>query len=136
MLDEATFAAWLESYGRAWQEGDPALIVDLFTADAAYFEVPFDAPIVGREAIRHYWTVGAQQSQTAVTFTYRILGVRGNDGVAHWKATFTRLPSRNRVRLDGILLATFDREGKCRVFREWWHRQEEAPLPRTASAAS
>ncbi len=45
-------------------------------------------------------------------------------GIAHWWASFLRIPSGKRVHLDGVLAATFDAEGKCRLFREWWHKRE------------
>ena len=45
--------------------------------------------------------------------------------VAHWRANFKRLPSGNMVKLDGIFKVEFSDDGKCEVFREWWHRIEE-----------
>jgi hypothetical protein len=45
-------------------------------------------------------------------------------GIARWQAHFNRLPSCEPVALDGVLQATFVETGLCRIFREWWHRQE------------
>jgi hypothetical protein len=45
-------------------------------------------------------------------------------GIARWWATFTRTPSQKRVQLDGIFVCTMDEQGRCRLFQEWWHRQE------------
>jgi len=124
MVTHTSFGTWLNEYGRAWETGNPTLAVQLFSADAIYHEVPFDEPMTGQEAIRKYWEEGAEQSQTDIHFTYDILAVNGHTGIADWKASFTRLPSRNQVQLDGILTVQFDDQGKCIIYREWWHRHE------------
>jgi len=117
------FESWLNEYGRAWETGNPTLAVQLFSADALYHEVPFDEPMLGQEAIRKYWEEGAD-TQTDIHFAYTILAITEETGIAHWKASFTRLPSRNHVKLDGILTAQLNERGECMAFREWWHRQE------------
>jgi uncharacterized protein (TIGR02246 family) len=49
------YADWLERYRRAWVERDADAAARLFTEDATYREQPFQAPFVGRTAIRNYW---------------------------------------------------------------------------------
>ena len=123
-MNRETFDAWLRAYGRAWEEGDADAAAALFAPDAAYHETPFATPMVGRAAIYEYWRAGAGQSQRDVQFNFTILNLSERTGLAHWTASFLRLPSGRPVRLDGILAATFDDEGRCSLFREWWHRQE------------
>ena len=123
-MNETQFAAWLDAYGRAWQEGDAKAVMTLFAAGATYHETPFDPPLMGLDAIHDHWKAGAGQTQTEVVFTYDVLSVAGDLGLAHWRATFVRLPARSAVRLDGALAARFDANGRCTEFREWWHRQE------------
>jgi hypothetical protein len=118
------FERWLKGYGEAWESGDPHLAVELFADDARYFETPFDEPMIGRQAIYSYWTEGANQTQRDVQFTYRILSLKQNLGIAHWEAKFVRIPSDRQVELDGVLLVEFDEDGQCTVFREWWHHRE------------
>ena len=36
------FRQWLDRYGDAWREGEPEAVAQLFCADAAYHETPFD----------------------------------------------------------------------------------------------
>jgi len=124
-LSEAAFTAWLDAYGRAWVDGAPDKIVVLFAEGAQYFETPFDPPMVGRDAIAQYWTEGAQEGQTDVVFSADILAVSGDQGLAHWTASFTRVPGGQHVRLDGVLQVSFDAAGAATVFREWWHRVED-----------
>lgn len=118
------FQEWLEQYGRAWMEGDPAAVVELFAEDAAYYEEPFLSPMAGREAIHRYWTEGAQEGQTDISFQFSIIAVKKDTGYAHWQAAFTRIPANTHVELDGILAAKFNKAKQCTEFREWWHRKE------------
>jgi hypothetical protein len=123
-LTPTAFDDWVRAYGRAWETGDPSAVVTLFAADAAYHETPFDEPMVGTEAIRQYWSEGAGLSQRDVRFGFTTLATTDRTGIAHWRASFTRVPSGVGVELDGVLAAEFDGEGRRRVFREWWHRRE------------
>jgi hypothetical protein len=118
------FEDWLRRYGEAWIGGDPAAAVRLFAEDATYHETPFDPPMVGSEAIRRYWTEGAQDGQREVTFAAQPVTVEGGVGYARWQATFVRVRNRAFVELDGMLAARFADDGRCSEFREWWHRRE------------
>jgi SnoaL-like domain len=119
------FQHWLDLYGNAWVAGDSDAVVQLFTADAAYYETPFDAPMIGTQAIHRYWTEGAKSSQTDVTFQALPISFDQDTGCAHWRATFRRVPSRTFVELDGVLLVKFTAARRCQELREWWHRREK-----------
>ena len=119
------FDSWLQKYGAAWEKGDPDSAMTLFASDALYYETPFDDPMIGREAIYKYWREGAELDQEDIHFSYIILAVEGNVGLAHWRAQFKRLSSEKHVTLDGIFKVEFNDEGICEVFREWWHRTEK-----------
>lgn len=119
------FASWLQSYGQAWVQRDPARAAVLFANDARYYETPFEKPMIGRKAIYKYWSEGVRSGQTDVSFRTNILVATGGLGLAHWHARFVRVPSGNIVELDGILQATFNAAGQCTEFREWWHRSEK-----------
>jgi ketosteroid isomerase-like protein len=121
------FSKWLEEYGSAWQTGDVQSVVTLFAHNARYEETPFDAPMIGREAIARYWDEGANKSQKEIRFHHQILAVLGATGLATWQASFIRVPSGIHVDLDGVLAADFTPEGTCVRFREWWHRVERSP---------
>jgi uncharacterized protein (TIGR02246 family) len=125
-VNESEFRLWLERYGQAWKNRDPEAAAALFSEDARYYEIPFQAPAQGRDGVRQYWT-GATRSQADITFSYDIVSVSGSRGIARWRATFRRVPSEVRVRLDGIFLLEFNNEGLCCELREWWHRAESEP---------
>ncbi len=124
MIAPQAFGSWLRRYGEAWIAGDPWAALKLFTDDAAYYETPFEPPMVGSDAIRRYWTEGAQDSQRNVTVAAQPIGLDGDTAYARWQATFERLPAGSFVELDGVLAASFAPDGRCREFREWWHRRE------------
>ena len=50
----------MTAYGKASAENNPRASAELFSQNAEYYETPFDPPMVGRDAIREYWEVGAQ----------------------------------------------------------------------------
>jgi hypothetical protein len=123
LMDSLTlehFSRWMESYGRASEEGDPRASADLFTQDACYYESPFDDPIEGRDAIYEYWLRGAQTLKDKES-TFEILAVRGNLGIARWQVKFTAIESNKRISLDCLFVVEFGENGLCQTFREWWH---------------
>lgn len=120
-MDRTTFESWLDAYKRVWEDRDPEAAADLFTADAAYHETPFEAPARGRDGIRDYWS-DATRYQAGIEFSYEVLATTGSAGIAHWHCQFTRPTADSTVELDGIFVVELDADGKCTEFREWWHR--------------
>ncbi len=119
-LTPAALEAWLARYEEAWVLRDPARAAALFTENAAYHEMPFDAPKAGRSGIRDYWeTVTADQRD--VDFTSSVVAVSGPVGVARWSAKLQSASSGVHVELDGVFVLTFDDGGLCSELREWWH---------------
>lgn len=122
-MTEEGLRIWLDAYGRVWERRDPDAVLELFADDAVYHETPFSPPLCGRDAIREYWR-HVQRSQNQIRFSYESLTIDGNRAVAHWSASFVRIPSGIKVKLDGIFLLTFNAEGRCQTLREWWQKQE------------
>src|SRR5688572_7905947 len=119
-LSPAAVEAWLARYKEAWEQHDSALAASLFTANAAYHEMPFDAPKAGRAGIRDYWaTVTADQRD--VEFKSQVVAVNGATAVARWSASLKAASSGVRVELDGVFVLTFEGSGLCSELREWWH---------------
>lgn len=123
-MDRESFQEWLEAYKLAWETRTPEAAGELFTEEALYYEAPFAEPLEGQTGVVAYWS-DVPRSQKQIQFDYQILAVTGNTGIAHWQASFVRILSGAFVELDGILTAEMDEDGRCRVFREWWHSKEE-----------
>lgn len=125
-ISSGIFNKWMAKYGQAWEAGDAQGAADLFAEEAPYRVTPFDEPLEGREAIQAYWQAGPGTGQKDVQFSYRIVSVQGDEGIARWQVGFQREDSDNIVKLNGILIAKYDDSGLCTEFEEWWHRKESA----------
>ncbi len=123
-MDYDAFKSWLKAYGSAWEATDPRAAAELFSEEATYQETPFSEPLRGRAAIFDYWSHVAR-SQEQIRFGFDILTVTEDSGIAHWWASFLRIPSRTRVKLDGIFVISLDGENRCKALKEWWQKQEK-----------
>jgi hypothetical protein len=129
LVTPAMFAAWLDHYGAAWEARDAAAAGPLFTENATYHEMPFDAPMQGRAAIQAYWArVTANQSDIQVT--YEVIACAGDRGAAHWHAVFNT--GADRVELDGMFVCRFADATHVSALQEWWHAKA---IPGGASAS-
>ncbi len=116
------FHSWLEMYGKASKENDPQASVDLFAHNAKYYESPFKEPMIGHGAIFEYWNRGANNLKDKES-SYEIFSTKDNLGIAHWRSNFTVVESDERFALDCLFVVEFDEDGRCTIFREWWHLQ-------------
>ena len=117
----------MDAYGAAWKSNEPNDVARLFAPDAVYSFGPFreEDELHGRDLIVDTWVAdpGAQQD---VQFEHEPIAVEGDRGVAHWRASFTAPATGARVTLDGVMVLTFDEEGRCTEHREWYNRREES----------
>jgi hypothetical protein len=121
-MDLSTLKSWLDAYGRAWEARSPEMAEVLFTEDASYQEPPYDKPMRGRSAIVEYWS-HVPRTQEDIHFNYEIIALTIDVAIIHWTASFTRIASRAKVKLDGIFLLNFE-SNHCRSLREWWVRHQ------------
>lgn len=119
-LTPAEHAAWLDRYKQAWEARDAAAAGALFTAEASYHEMPFDAPMQGRAAIEAYWA-RVTAGQANVRFSYEIVETARDQGVSHWHATFNGVPGGETIELDGVFVCRFADANTVSALREWWH---------------
>jgi hypothetical protein len=111
------YADWLARYRRAWIERDADAASQLFTEDATYREQPFQAPFVGREAIRDYWA-RVTASQTSVELRYGQPIVDDRRLAVEWWANLQT--NDGPLTLAGEFLLLFADSGECRELREYW----------------
>jgi len=115
---------WLREYGSAWERKDGPAFVALFSSDVRYYWTPFSEPRAGHAALAEAFE-SAIARQEKIRFEATVLSVTADQGVAHWSCSFDRRNAGHRVRLDGVFVMDFDADGACRVFREWWHSDED-----------
>jgi ketosteroid isomerase-like protein len=122
-LTKSALEAWLARYESAWEMRDADRAAALFTPNALYHEMPFEAPKNGRAGIHDYWAM-VTADQRDIDFRSEAIAVAGNTGVAHWSATFKLESTGAKVELDGIFVLELDASGACTSLREWWHVRE------------
>lgn len=123
-VQQAAASNWFRQINSAWERLDAAAATALFADDARYQDYPFDTPLRGAKEIRAYWDDVAR-GQRDVHTSYELLSACDNTSIVHWTASFVRVPSGQKVRLDGIAEVILNKRGKCTLFREWWDRQQK-----------
>ena len=123
-LTTATLEDWLGRYEVAWETRDANKAAALFTPDATYHEMPFDAPLEGAEKIREYWS-RVTADQRDIDFSAKPIMVDDDTGVAEWTATFRTASTGAAIELNGVFVLTFDAAGRCTALREWWHVRQK-----------
>jgi len=118
-LTAAKVDTWLQGYKTAWETRDAGKAAALFSEDATYRDEAFAEPYQGRAGIRKYWT-DVTSDQKDVNFTYEVLAVTGNTGIAHWHSELTQPSSGSKVILDGMFVLDFAPDGLCKSLQEWW----------------
>jgi hypothetical protein len=120
-MERAAVADWLKSYVRAWETYQPDAIGDLFSEAATYVYHPFDEPIVGRDAIVASWLADPDAPGT-YEGSYEPIAIDGNVAVANGRSRYFKDSSRSELikQWDNIFVIEFDKDGRCRSFREWY----------------
>lgn len=114
---------WFHRLNEAWENRNAAAATALFSRSAKYWDDPFGRPQWGLKKIRAYWN-DVSAGQRDVHTSYEVLSSCSGKNLVHWSARFTRIPSGQKVRLDGIAEFILDRHGKALSFREWWNREQ------------
>lgn len=122
-MELSEFQKWLDAYGRAWEARDPLAAAALYTESGSYQVTPFVEPLLGRQAILEYWREVARTEEN-IRFGSEILAVTKDSGIAHWWASFVRVPPGLPTKLDGIFVIALDAAGLCSSLREWWHKAQ------------
>jgi len=109
--------AWLDAYVVAWRSYDPDDIANLFADDATYAYHPWDEPIRGLDAIVTAW-LAEQDQPDSWEAEYRPLLVAGDQAVAIGETRY----ANGKVYFN-LWPLTFDEDGKCTDFVEWYMTQ-------------
>lgn len=111
-------AAWIEAYGRAWEERDPEAAAALFAEDALYKVTPFRPAHAGRDGVREYWD-SATSAQDRVRVRFGEPFGAGERVAVEWWTTLVT-DGGDELTLTGCLLLRFGADGLCEELREYW----------------
>jgi hypothetical protein len=120
-VERAAVVDWLKAYVRAWKTYEPGAIGDLFSDDATYSFHPYDELVVGRQAIVESWLKDTDAPGTYEA-TYEPIAIDGDVAVVNGRSSYFRDSSRGDLarEWDNIFVIEFDKDGRCRSFREWY----------------
>ncbi|OGG36611.1 hypothetical protein A3J20_00560 [Candidatus Gottesmanbacteria bacterium RIFCSPLOWO2_02_FULL_42_29] len=115
---------WINKMGQAWVERNPNAILTLFADKFQYFESPFTKPLSDKKTLLALWQE-VPASQKDVSFEFEIISETQFRYIAHWKSSFTRIPTGKKAFLDGIFLINLNNQGLCTLFKQWWVNKEK-----------
>ena len=127
-MTDLTYAAagdLLDRYARARHNWDGDAFVDLHTDDVEVVRSPFEAALVGHNALRQA-LLDASEAEEQVEFVFERHWVVASMILAAWHASYVHRQTRARVRFAGF--ATFEIAGDGRINRaRYWYNRAETP---------
>lgn len=121
-MTQQQFNKWLQGLKNAWETKNPNVVVDLCAEKFLWYETPFSKPLDTKKQLLEEWKSVLNQENISVSF--EILSINENVGIAQWNVTFTRLPSREKITLDGIFKVSLNEQGECTEFHQWYNLKE------------
>jgi ketosteroid isomerase-like protein len=129
MIDRATVSQWIADYEGAWRTPRTEGLTELFSDDATYFQSPYEAPVVGIDAIRRMWDEERDSYDEIFTLVTEIVAVESDTAVVRAEVHYD--PPVGQEYRD-LWVLRFDGSGRCAWFEEWpfWPgRPYQAPDP-------
>jgi ketosteroid isomerase-like protein len=115
-----TYSGMIERFGKAWEQGKPEEITEIFADDAVFLASPFDEPLSGKAAIAEYWK-DIPVEQAEVSFRFGEIYAAGPWFSTEYKCTFRRRRTGQMIDVRGSLFCE-TQEGKISEMRMYWHR--------------
>jgi PPOX class probable F420-dependent enzyme len=116
IIDHDHLQAWLAQYERAWRTRGTAALADLFTDDATYRLAPFDAPIVGSDAIAGMWEAERRGADERFTMDSETIAVDDDVAVVRVAVRYEDPMPRD---FRDLWIIRFAADGRCQAFEEW-----------------
>jgi ketosteroid isomerase-like protein len=119
-LDPQTAKAFVDGYGRTWENWDYTAFLDLFSDDVVYVEHPTDETVLGRAQMERY--IRKEHSEQGVA-SVRMGSpmVQADTVVAEFWATMSNRDGEQEGTLMGCFIARLDpTDGRCTHFRQYW----------------
>ncbi|MBI5621036.1 nuclear transport factor 2 family protein [Candidatus Gottesmanbacteria bacterium] len=121
-MNRSQFSLWVKRLEEAWVKRDPDMAAGLCALNVKYYEDPFQAPFIGRIAVKKIWEE-VPKTQRDIHFSHDVIAIVSQTGTAHWIASYTTISNGLRVELDGIFIVTLDKDGLCTEFHMWWNKK-------------
>ena len=116
-MSQESAAAFVEGYGRTWENWDFSGFVDLFSDEVVYVAHATEETVVGREALAAYIRKEAdEQGGVSVRMGKPVIG--GDHVAAEFWVTATK--EGEEATIAGGFIARLEPDGRCALFREYW----------------
>ena len=123
MLDMKQVSEWLAGYIEAWKSKDRQAIGELFSQDAEYYPAPYSPVLHGRDAIIEAW-LAIDDPPGTFEASYAPVATDGNFAVATGVTRYFEGDGKTtKEEYSNIFLLHFDRDGRCREYREWFMKK-------------
>jgi ketosteroid isomerase-like protein len=116
MIDRATVSQWVADYESAWRTAGTEGLAELFSEDATYLQSPYEAPIIGIDAIRRMWDEERDGYDEIFTLVPEIVAVEGDTAVVRAEVRYGN-PVRQEYR--DLWVLRLNGRGRCSWFEEW-----------------
>jgi hypothetical protein len=120
----AGLQSWVDAYERAWRTPGTGTLAELFHEEAVYLTSPLSEPVVGLDAIGRLWDEERSPDEE-FTMTSEPIAFEGDTGVVRVEVRYHRPRARRFV---DLWIVSFDPDGRCRRFEEWFWDDVEAGL--------
>lgn len=122
-MSREEFDKWLIGLKNAWESKNPQAAADLCAENVLWYETPFGKPLRTKQEIFDEWQT-VPNDQKNIVVSYEILVTTDKFGIAHWGATFTRIPSEEKAHLDGVYKVLLNDENLCTEFHQWYNAEK------------
>ena len=117
---------WLDAYVDAWRTYDPQAIGALFAEDATYRYHPYDEEaVVGRAAIVADW-LEDPDAPGSWNAHYEPYAIDGERVVTVGQSRYLDADGAVRDVFDNIWTLTFDADGRCTAYTDWYMERPKA----------
>ena len=115
MTDRAAISRWLAGYEAAWRTPGTEGLAGLFTDDVVYRQSPYEAPVIGLDAVGRMWDEARDGPDEGFTLATGILAVDGDTAVVRAEVHYAEPDQEYR----DLWIIQLGDDGRCREFEEW-----------------
>ena len=115
----------LTTYGEAWINRDPDLILSIFTPDATYND-PRELENQGHGGIRAYWVSKVVGGQKDIKLKLLNIWIDDETVIAEWEAEFIDTKRNLKIKMTEVAIFTV-KENKFASLREYY-KSTKTPL--------
>ena len=115
-MDRAQVTNWVTAYERAWRTAGTETLAAIFTADASYWQGPYQQPVIGLADIARMWEDERDGPDEVFQMDSDIVAIDGDTAVVRVEVRYGD-PIVREYR--DIWIIEFAEDGRCQLFEEW-----------------